>query len=106
MHNDLPQSDGADAIVASVKDGWSPVVSALQMLTWLDGRNSSSFSSISWSENALTFNIKQAAARNLRAMLPADGPTGTLRIVSSNGNPISFVFKDKRNRLRDFRCHH
>ena len=46
MHTDDPSSAGADAIVASALARGVPVVSARQMLDWLDGRNGSSFGSI------------------------------------------------------------
>ena len=49
MHTDAVNSPGADAIVASAKARGVPVVSAQQMLTWLDGRNGSSFGSIAYS---------------------------------------------------------
>ena len=92
MHNDSVQSDGADAIIASAKARSVPVVSALQLLTWLDGRNSSSFGSVTWSGNTLSFNITQASgARNLQAMLPTTGPTGTLSSITLNGSAVSFT---------------
>jgi hypothetical protein len=91
MHTDSAQSDGADAIVASAKAHGVPVVSALQMLTWLDGRNSSSFSSISWSGNTLTFNVTQATgAHNLRALLPTNGPSGALSSITRGGSQVAF----------------
>ena len=43
MHTDSATSSGADAIVASAQARNVPVVSARQMLDWLDGRNASSF---------------------------------------------------------------
>jgi hypothetical protein len=56
------------------------------MLAWLDARNSSSFDSIVWSTNALSFNLTQASgARNLQAMLPMNGPSGTLSSITFNG---------------------
>ena len=92
MHNDSVQSDGADAIVASAQARGVPVVSAQQMLTWLDGRNTSSFGSLSWSGNTLSFSITQGTgARNLQAMLPTTGPTGTLSSITMSGNPVSFT---------------
>jgi hypothetical protein len=91
MHNDSAQSDGADAIVASAQSRGIPVISALQMLTWLDGRNSSSFGSLLWSGNTLSFAITQGSgARNLRAMLPITGPSGTLSNITRSGNPVAF----------------
>ena len=41
------------SIVASAQARGVPVVSARQLLTWLDGRNSSSFESLTWSGNSL-----------------------------------------------------
>ena len=91
MHNDSVQSDGADAIIASAQARGVPVVSALQMLTWLDGRNSSSFGSLSWSNNTLNFNILAGVgARNLQAMLPTSSTSGTLSAIARNGAPVSF----------------
>ena len=46
MHTDNASLRGSDAIVASAQARGVPVVSARQMLTWLDGRNGSSFGSI------------------------------------------------------------
>ena len=43
MHTDSPESAGSDAIVAAAQIRGVPIVSARQMLTWLDGRNGSSF---------------------------------------------------------------
>src|SRR5436190_558210 len=48
MHTDMGESSGADAIVASAKSHGVPVVSSKQMLTWLDGRNGSSFTGLAW----------------------------------------------------------
>ena len=48
MHTDPVAHAGSDAIVASAQARGVPIVSSKQMLTWLDGRNGSTFSSISW----------------------------------------------------------
>ncbi len=98
MHNDLGSypGPGANQIVASAQARGVPVVSAQQMLTWLDGRNSSSFGSFSGSGNTFSFNITAATetgARNLRAMLPSNIPAGTLSSLSKNGGPISFAIQ-------------
>ena len=44
MHTDSATSSGADAIISSAQARNVPVVSARQMLDWVDGRNASSFS--------------------------------------------------------------
>ena len=55
-----------------------------QMLTWLDGRNNSSFGSIAWSANKLTFTIDHAPGANgLRAMVPTSSAVGTFYGSSS-----------------------
>jgi len=87
MHTDLDNSTGADAIVASAMSRNIPVVSAKQMLAWLDGRNNSSFDAMSWSGNQLTFTITQDVnAVNLKAMLPTTVAAGTLVSVTRNGS--------------------
>ena len=67
-HNDQGSYPGiAPDIVDSAQSRGVPIVSALQMLTWLDGRNASSFGSLAWSGNTLSFTITQSnKARNLQ----------------------------------------
>ena len=55
MHSDNASSSGSDAIIASALARGIPVISARQMLEWLDGRNSSTFSGITWNGTTLTF---------------------------------------------------
>lgn len=98
MHTDVNggnSTTGSDAIIASALAHNVPVISAKQMLTWLDGRNSSFFSNLVWNGSTLTFSINtNAAARNIQAMLPRHG-TGNLRLlsISKNGNPVIPTFK-------------
>jgi hypothetical protein len=90
MHTDQPQHDGADAIVAEAERRGVPVVSARQMLTWLDGRNGSSFGGLSFTSNQLQFSIQAGAgARGLQAMLPVAGPTGALSRVTRGGAVVA-----------------
>ena len=92
-HDDQGSYPGiAPDVVTSAQSRGVPIISALQLLTWLDGRNSSSFGALAWSGNTLSFNITQATgARNLGALLPMTGPTGTLSSVTLGGSPVSFV---------------
>lgn len=79
MHTDTVASDGSDAIVSSAQSLGIPIVSSLQMLTWLDGRNSSTFGSLTWNNNTLSFTISVGSgARNLQAMLPVNSSGGAL----------------------------
>jgi hypothetical protein len=90
MHTDYVDSPGSDAIIASAKSHGIPVVSAVQMLNWLDGRNTSTFSSISWHGNYLSFTITPGTgARNLVAMLPTTSPTGPLGVILLTGNSVT-----------------
>ena len=78
MHTDSATTFESDQVLASAQARGVPVVTARQMLTWLDGRNASSFSGISWSGNTLTFTVNVGAGANgLTAMLPTAGPGGT-----------------------------
>jgi hypothetical protein len=95
LHNDFTKSPYVEqaAVVASAKAAGVPVVSAKQMLTWLDGRNGSSFGSITWSGNVLDFTVSAGAgARNLYAMLPVNGPgSTTLSTLTVGGSPVAFT---------------
>ena len=89
MHTDSASSSGSDAIVASAQSHGVPVVSAQQMLQWLDGRNQSSFNGISWSGNTLSFTITHASGANgLRGMVPTTSSVGALTTVKRDGVQI------------------
>jgi hypothetical protein len=89
MHTDASDNPGADTIIAEAGARGVPVVSAAQMLTWLDGRNGSSFGSLSFSGDALSFSVQRAdGADGLQAMLPLDGPTGRLAGLTRGGAPV------------------
>lgn len=84
------QSD-SDAVVAVAKNRSVSVISAKQLLTWLDGRNSSSFNSLSWNNttNQLSFSITKASGANgLQAMLPTRSTNGILSSITRNGSTI------------------
>jgi len=92
MHTDIKSSAGSDAIIASAQARQVPVISARQMLTWLDGRNNSSFNNIRWQNNRLAFSIvAQSSANNLKAMLPLSSFTGELVSIICNQKPVSFT---------------
>jgi hypothetical protein len=90
MHHDgIPLSAvNADAIVASAKARGIPVVSARQMLQWLDGRNGSSFGNITWNDSVLEFTITVGTgATGLQAMVPV--PQRKQVIVTAGGSPVA-----------------
>jgi Domain of unknown function (DUF4082)/Bacterial Ig-like domain/Cohesin domain/FlgD Ig-like domain/Bacterial Ig domain len=92
MHFDSSPHAGSDAIVASALANNVPVVSAKQMLDWLDGRNGSSFASVSWSGNTLTFTIAAATgSRNIQAMLPIAAAAGQLASLTRNNSALGYT---------------
>jgi hypothetical protein len=91
-HTDSNTSAVSDAVVASAQARGVPIVSAQQMLKWLDGRNNSSFSGLTWSNNTLSFAIAPGTgARGLQTMLPTRSSTGTLANITLNGNSVSYT---------------
>lgn len=94
MHTDTANSAGSDLIVASAQARGVPVIAAQQMLTWLDARNASSFSSITWNGSTLNFAVTaNASARNLRGMIPANSTGGSLNSLKLNGSAISYTLQ-------------
>jgi hypothetical protein len=90
-HNDVAASSVSDAVVSSALAHGIPVISAKQMLTWLDGRNGSSFSSITWNGTTLGFSISAAQGTNgLTALAPV--PVGQVVAgITKDGSSIAFT---------------
>jgi hypothetical protein len=89
MHTDRDLS-GAAAIVAEAKSRGVPVVSARQMLTWIDGRNSSSFADLGWEDGRLSFTVAPGAgAEGLEAMVPAEAAGRPLSSLTRGGGPVT-----------------
>ena len=92
MHFDQANHAGSNAIVASAQARGVPVVSAKQMLDWLDGRNGSSFANMSWNGNVLSFDVAVATgALNLRGMLPTLAAVGSLTGITEDSVPIAYT---------------
>jgi hypothetical protein len=92
MHTDSASSAGSDAIVNAALTRGVPVVTAKQMLRWLDGRNGSFFANIAKSGASLSFTVNAAAGSDgLQALLPIASASGTLSTITRNGAPVSFV---------------
>jgi hypothetical protein len=86
MHNDEIKSSGADAIISSAQKHHVPVITAAQLLKWLDGRNASKFRNLKWSDNKLSFSINVGIGGNgIDAMLPIHSASGDLVSISLNG---------------------
>ena len=89
MHTDRPVTLGANAIVAAAQARGVPVISAEQLLAWVEGRNNSSFAGLSFDGSRLRFTLNQAAgARGLEAMVPAVAPSGRQSALTRDGVPV------------------
>ncbi len=94
MHTDGIDHAGSEAILAAAMSRHVPIVSAQQMIEWLDGRNSSTFRSLSWNGSTLSFAITVGAdARGLRGMLPSQSTAGQLVELTRNASPIMFTLQ-------------
>ena len=80
-----------EAVIASAIERGVPIVTARQMLDWLDARNASRFEAIAWSGNTLTFMILPGVGANgLTAQIPARSGTGALVNLTRDGQPVIY----------------
>ena len=93
LHTDNQATFEDTQVLASAQERGVPVISSKQMLTWLDGRNSSSYSGLSWSGSTLSFTVNVGAGANqLTAMLPTSGPGGrTLSTINRGATSVPFT---------------
>jgi hypothetical protein len=103
MHTDYNErnTDGknslanSNAIVSSAQSRGVPVVSSKEMLEWLDGRNESSFSNMTWDAvgRTLSFSIVVGGgANNLQAMLPTRSGSLKLNSLTRAGTSVTATF--------------
>ncbi|GFJ89292.1 hypothetical protein Prum_029340 [Phytohabitans rumicis] len=90
MHTDSATNLPSNSVVEAALDRGVPVVSGRQMLTWLDGRDGSSFQSIDWDGNELSFTVA-GGANGLRGMVPRTSSAGTLSSITRGGSSVSFT---------------
>ena len=91
-HTDTASNPVSDAVLSSAQSRGVPIVSSLQMLNWLDSRNSSSFSGFGWSGNTLTFSITPASgAIGLQGMLPTHSSAGMLTGIAGPSGPVTLT---------------
>lgn len=95
MHSDSsasPGAAGAATIVAAAQARDVPIISARQLLSWLDGRNASYFTDMQWSGSTLNFDVLLAAnTTGIRAMLPTTAAPGELTALTRGGNPVAYT---------------
>lgn len=101
-HTDSAESATADAVVAAAGQYGVPVISAVQLLRWLDARGESSFAGLSWSDGTEQFSISAASeAVGLQTLVPATSGAapfsaaapGTLQQITVNGTPVPFTIQ-------------
>ncbi len=93
MHTNVSESPESDIIIAATQAHGVQVMAAQDVLNWVDGRNESSFSSLSWNgtTNTLSFGMTVAnGASGLMAMLPAYNADRILTNLTHNGSAVSF----------------
>jgi len=92
FHTDLSTEPQSDALIASAKSHNVPIISGKQLSSWLDGRNGSSYTNVSWSGSTLSFGVSVGTnATGLTGMLPTAGPGGTLTGISKAGTAVPFT---------------
>jgi hypothetical protein len=92
MHMDTAKHFGSDQVIAAARTRHVPVITARQMLTWLDNRNNTVFSHMEWVNNKLSFDIT-TSAHNLRVMVPFNSADGELKQVTENGKPVTHTLQ-------------
>ena len=92
------RATAADAIIASAQAHNVPVVSAKQMLDWLDGRNNASFGSITYNNHVLQFTCRrrQPQAHGIQAMLPMTANNGATLGLDHDRQRDSSVLDEDR----------
>jgi len=89
VHTDQAVSPASDAIVNTAQARGVPIVSARQMLEWLDARNASSFAELTWDGGTLRFTIAAPpGSRGLQAMIPTVSSAGRLVDVKRDDVPV------------------
>jgi hypothetical protein len=90
VHTGGPGSDDiADAIVSSARARRVPVISAIQLLRWMDARNASSVRDLEWDGSSARFRLDVApAADGLLAMVPWQWLHGSVAEVRLEGHRV------------------
>jgi hypothetical protein len=92
IHTDDAASADSNAIVASAQARGVPIISAKQLLDWVDGRGRSSLSAFTWTGGTLGFKVDvDTGANGLQGMVPIQSSAGTLQTLQRNGNGVSFT---------------
>jgi methionine-rich copper-binding protein CopC len=91
MHTDQATTFESDQLIASARARNVPIVTARQLLKWLDGRNASSFANLTWSDGTLRFSASAGAGANgLTVMVPTASSAGLLESLTRDGSPVTY----------------
>jgi hypothetical protein len=93
-HDDYRDTAFSDGLVATALAKDVAIVSAAQMLDWLDGRNASSIAAGTFANGLLTFAVTaDPRARNLTLMVPAAAAAGPLTSLTRGGAAVAFTLE-------------
>jgi hypothetical protein len=91
-HDDYRNVTFSDDLITTALAKGVAIVSAAQMLDWLDGRNASSITEIGFADQVLTFRVvADPRARNLVVMVPAESAAGPLTSLRRDGADVPFT---------------
>ncbi|MET0556822.1 MAG: DUF4082 domain-containing protein [Vicinamibacteria bacterium] len=93
-HDDYRDTAFSDGLVATALQKNVAIVSAAQMLDWLDGRNASSIGAGTYANGLRTFTVTaDARARNLTLMVPASAAAGPLTALTRGGAAVPYTLE-------------
>jgi N,N-dimethylformamidase beta subunit-like, C-terminal/Domain of unknown function (DUF4082)/Bacterial Ig-like domain/Bacterial Ig domain len=96
-HTDRPIILEATSVVDSAQARSVPVITSVQLMNWLDGRNSSKFSSITWTGNTLSFTVTPGAdsfgtpVNGLDGLIPLNTNAGVLDSLTLGGGAVPYT---------------
>ena len=92
FHTDSDTTVENDVAMASAGARNVPIVSARQLLNWLDARDASRFTSVSYSAGTLSFGVTAGAgATGLTGMVPTASADGLLSSLTRDGSPVAYT---------------
>lgn len=93
-HIDTARTIEATTTVTSARKRGVPVISARQLLAWLDGRNASSFTGLRRRDDTLTFGITPGpGAAGLEAMLPRQSGHQVISTLQLDGVSVPYELR-------------
>jgi hypothetical protein len=91
-HDDYRDVAFSDGMIATALAKGVAIVSAAQMLDWLDGRNASSIGAGTFAGNVLTFPVSvDARARHLQLLVPAQAAALPVTEIKRDGVVVPFT---------------